>query len=106
MRAILIKPDGETVEEVQFNGTLDHAYELLGCTIIERVTLESGEDVWFDEEGLINDSSLGTFDIEGFSLAGRGLVTGTAKDEDGEETFGDATSDPETIRKAVEFNIY
>lgn len=102
MKALLIKPDTGTVEEVAFNGTLDHAYELLKCNIIERVTLESGEDVWVDEEGLINGNNLGSFVIEGYPLMGYGLVTGTAIGEDG-GTWDDVRLDADAIRQAVRF---
>lgn len=102
MKALLIKPNTSTVEEVIFNGTLDHAYELLKCNIIERVSLENGEDVWIDEEGLIDNKGLGLFIIEGNILTGYGLVTGTAIGEDG-ETWDDVRSDADAIRQAVRF---
>lgn len=102
MKAILIKTDEEKVEEVEFNGTLEHAYELLGCSIIERATLENGDDVWVDEEGLINGNDCGTFRVGNFRLVGRGLITGTVEGEDGEE-WGDATTTVEEAVKMVEF---
>ena len=108
MRAILIKTDEQKIEEVEFNGTLDDAYRLLGCELIERVELGNGEDLWVDEEGLINGRGrqFGFFCYIHYPqiLAGRGLITGTMidpNDPDEGETFGPSTTPLEDARKRV-----
>ncbi len=95
MKALLIKTDAGTIEEVDFNGTLEHAYELLGVSIIERVELNTGDDVWIDEEGLFSGviDKYGQFTVDNGTyfpdepklLAGRGLITGNVEGEEGEE---------------------
>lgn len=102
MKAILIKPDEGKVEEVEFNGTLQHAYELLGVSIIERIELDNDDDIWLDEEGMINGRErqhggfgyLGglKYDYGRTAFIGRGLVTGKAYDPEDGETWGDAKS--------------
>lgn len=81
MKAFLIKTDDRTIEAVEFKGTLEHAYELLGVTIIEAVDLGKGEAVYVDEEGLLNNETMakGFFVVNGYpqQLAGRGLVVRT-----------------------------
>jgi hypothetical protein len=79
MRAILIETDKTTIREIEFRGTLEHAYELLECELIESVDL--GPDMIFvDEDGLHRNETIakGYFKWRDYQqpLAGRGLITG------------------------------
>lgn len=116
MKAILIKPDEKAIEEVDFKGTLEHAYELLGVRLIERVELANGDDVWLDEEGLLNGAGdrIGWFEIGrtkyfnegdlpgGKILAGRGLITGNIEGDEGEE-WGDVKTSLEDAKTTTRF---
>lgn len=89
MRSILIETDKRSVRELEFRGTLEHAYELLDCHLIEAVYI--GDHILFvDEEGLITPKTAqkGFFIWAGYAqpLAGRGLIVG-----DGGEDWTDAT---------------
>ncbi len=106
MKAFLINTDKNTIEQVEFDGTLDHAYKLLDVSIIERVTVSEGVDLWVDEEGLFTPKTIakGWFQWSGFpqQLAGRGLITGEREGEEGGE-FADAPVDIAHIRNHVVF---
>jgi hypothetical protein len=83
MKGFLINPFDRTITEVEYNGTLEHMYELVGCTDIEAVKITStGDTVWVDGEGLLNDPThffyIGDYPQE---LAGKGLVLGSEAGE-------------------------
>lgn len=104
MKALLIKTDERKIEEVEFNGTLEHAYELLGCEMIERITLQNNDDVWVDEEGLINGNAFGGFAIaDSPILIGRGLITGTIVDEENGDHWGDVKTTLEEAQAETTF---
>jgi hypothetical protein len=109
MKALLIKPEEQSIEEVEFAGTLQDAYRLMDVRIIERVEIPD-HDVWVDEEGLFSGSSkYGTFSVAGGlygdtpHLFGRGLITGKAENQDGEETWGDVTLSVEDAKSFISF---
>jgi hypothetical protein len=109
MKALLIKPETQTIEEVEFAGTLQDAYRLMDVNIVERVEIP-GHDIWVDEEGLFSGSlKYGTFSVKGGlysdydSLVGRGLLTGKAEDQDGGETWGDVTITTDEAKTFVTF---
>ena len=82
VRGILIDPATDTVKQVEYNGKLEHLYQLIGCRCVDLAQLQNGDVVWVDDEGLFSNSF--GFLIEGLTLAGKGLVLGTGKD--GEST--------------------
>jgi hypothetical protein len=51
--AILINPIDRTVTEVEFDGSLDQAYNLTDCNMIETFALPHGTVMLLDEDGLI-----------------------------------------------------
>lgn len=108
MRAILIKTDERKIEEVDFDGSLDHLYKLLNIEITERVTIGDGIDLWVDEEGLINGrgEKFGFFRVRQYDqiLAGRGLVTGETYDPEEGGTFGPLPTEW-TVEK-ITANVY
>lgn len=55
MRAILIDATEKTVTEVETGGKLHDLYRLLGCNLVEAVTLDDRHSLWVDEEGLLVD---------------------------------------------------
>lgn len=79
MKAFLIDPFTRTITEVEYDGSLEHMYQLIGCDSVEAVKLtDSGDCVWVDEEGLLKNPThffyIGNYPGE---LAGKGLVLGT-----------------------------
>ena len=62
MKAKILKQDGRTIEIEPLNGEtfgLEEMYELLGCELIEIVTLRNSEDILvIDEEGKYNNSKV------------------------------------------------
>lgn len=75
MEGILISPDKVTVETVEFDGSLDGFYDLLGCEMIEVVGLGMRDVVLIvDEEGLVRPRGLGRFNFMGRWYVGRGML--------------------------------
>lgn len=88
--AVLIDTPARSIREVEFNGELDHAYQLLGIDtgsrLVQPVRLSqagfpksSGNDECLvDEEGLLRPKTMemGAFRLGGYAqrLYGRGLV--------------------------------
>lgn len=53
-KGLLIDPAAETVTEVECNTkTLDAAYALLDCSLVEMVHLPNGDVMLLDEEGMV-----------------------------------------------------
>lgn len=52
VRGILIDPDKQEVKEVTFSNNLEGYYELLGCDLIDRVSIDDRHDLVVDDEGL------------------------------------------------------
>jgi hypothetical protein len=86
MRAYLIDPKTETVEQVDYDGNYRSIYKLLGIGNNPFTVVRLGPDrdvVFVDDEGLLNDPRYFFF-VSGYHhpLAGRGLVLGTDADGD------------------------
>jgi hypothetical protein len=88
MKAILIDVFNNCVKSVSIdeNDTLKSMYRLIGCSLVDRVQINSHDDIWVDDEGLLsinNDSRFFTFgnpDLGGYQpLAGNGLIMGVDK---------------------------
>lgn len=82
VRGILIDPETNAVKQVEYNGNVEHLYQLIGCRCVDLVELKNGDCVFVDDEGLFN-ATYG-FNIEGVTLAGKGLIIGT--NEEGQST--------------------
>jgi hypothetical protein len=75
-RGILIDVAKLTVSEVEFDGLKD-MYRLIGCDMVEVVSVAKNADLWVDEEGLLKDDGKGSFRFgNGSWLKGNGLLTG------------------------------
>jgi hypothetical protein len=102
MKAILIDAVEKTVSEVNYENTLEHAYRLLRCDLVDVVHVD--DDVMFvDDEGLLaaeSDDSPFFLLRNGWTFAGSGLIVGDA-DEEGETT--PCTVDADAVRDGVVF---
>lgn len=76
--AILINPESKTITEVAFDGTLQHAYKLLDCDIVETVKLVNGDVLLVDEEGLFK-AKQHMFAIGLNTIRNKALVIGSAR---------------------------
>ena len=85
MRAILINPFTQTIEEVDYSGDYKDIYSLIECDLFTTVYLPNTSDdtLFVDDEGLYVENQR-FFKIDGFEqpLAGRGLLLGTDKEGD------------------------
>ena len=100
MRAILIDPFTQTIEEVDYSGDYKDIYGLIECDLFTTVYLPNTSDdtLFVDDEGLYVENQR-FFKIDGFEqpLAGRGLLLGT--DEEGESI--DCMSTVEEVKAVV-----
>jgi hypothetical protein len=82
MRAILINSKERTIESIHFDETKDELqqiYQLVGCKMFECVSINEYNDVYVDEEGLLNvDNTTKFFKLKNGHqpLAGNGLILG------------------------------
>jgi hypothetical protein len=99
MRAILIDPFTQTIEEVDYSGDYKDIYGLIQCELFS--TVYCLEDTLFvDDEGLyVKDQRY--FKVAGYPqpLAGRGLLLGT--NEEGDSV--DAKAKLSVIEKVIEW---
>lgn len=80
MKAVLIDPHTQSVTDVDLpeGGRLEEMRELIGCTTLTAITLESGDSLFLDDEGLYapNQKFFALPEDYPEPLAGRGLVLG------------------------------
>ena len=103
MKAILIDAVEKTVSEVNYENTLDQAYRLLRCDLVDVVHVSEGDVMFVDDEGLLtaeSDDSPFILFRNGWTFAGSGLIVGDADDE-GETT--PCTVDADDVRDGVVF---
>lgn len=81
MPAFLINPANRTVTEINFGGTLEGAYQAMGCDLVDIVRLPHGNMLIVDDEGLLKPNHV--FTIEGYpeGLAGKSLIVGDNNDD-------------------------
>lgn len=89
MKAYLIDPFAKTVSEVEYDGNYKNIYKLISSptnpvSTFTCVNVNEAEDtVFVDDEGLLgNMSTQEFFTLNGYPLAGKGLVLGTNEDGD------------------------
>lgn len=103
LRGILINPKNKTVEEIQIdNADCSTIATTIGAELVELVRVGRFDDLWLDEEGLLQSPNPhGYFIWRGASqiFAGRGLILG--HDREGESISTRAPVD--LVRAAVEF---
>ena len=79
MKAYLIDPTAQTVDEVEYDGNYKSIYRFIDCGTFDCARFnEHGDGVFIDDEGLINGEQQQFFMIKGYPqpLAGKGLVLG------------------------------
>ncbi len=107
MKGIIACPFTQTVFEVEIDpkATLQSMYHHIGCKLVEKVTLDTQNDIWIDEEGLFQPYMKG---IPSFCshryiptyLAGRMLILGV-DEETGE--CRDTAYDVNYVKRHVGF---
>jgi len=100
MRALLITPDAQTIEEIDIGG-LDDIKALIGFDTIESDAVGTeGDRLYFDEECFLRRST-GRFQIDTIiPVAGKGVIVGTAG---GADKLSDAVTDIEDLRGRTKF---
>lgn len=83
IKGILIDPDTQTLKEVEFDSDLQSYYDLMDCTIVDRIAYDDNHDVVVDDEGLLKDPK-NFFMISGYEglLAGKAIIVGVGVDPD------------------------
>ena len=103
IRAVIIDPYTETVENITYDGTdYKNIYPLLRCSYFTCVSLKDDDDVLVDDEGLLHiTDSTKFFMLRDYPqpLAGYGLIVGT----DGEGETISAHHDADYYRSKVQF---
>lgn len=103
MKAILIDPSNQTVEEITIGKNYKEIYGVIGndCNTFAAPITEPNGDTWFvDDEGLFHDNIGGVIRNEWSTpIVGRVVIIGT--DEEGDSV--DAKSTPEQIKKGLHF---
>ena len=78
MKAILIGVYAEEIIEVEYDGTLQNIYDLIGCKTFDVVRIDNVNSIFVDDEGILKDNLY--FEYSGsenvFKLAGNGLILG------------------------------
>lgn len=80
MRALLISPDSQTIEEIDIVNYQD-IVTLIGTDTIESDEVnDQGDRLYFDEECFLRGTS-GRFQLDRLiPVAGKGIIAGSAKD--------------------------
>jgi hypothetical protein len=103
-KGFLIDADNRSVTEVESTGDFKEFYELLGCSIVQRVTFtdHGSDDIWLDEEGMYNNPEQVFFSLTKYVPWGifqrRAVILGY---KDGKSA--DAKVTLEELKEAVEF---
>ena len=77
MRTILIDPEAQTVEELDFKGDYKKIQMTIGCSCFTSFNIDGPdyETIYVDDEGLLQPSGF-VFEYQGHPLVGRGLIMG------------------------------
>lgn len=100
MKALLIDPEQQTIEDVDVQGREDIA-QLIGYDTLESDEIgPDGDRLFFDEECFLRGTT-GRFQIDSvIPVSGKGVVVGC--DPEGVQ-FWDVHSDPEAIRARLKY---
>lgn len=84
MRAILIDPRSRSITEIDIANdykAMQNAlkYDLNERLVFQEIVVDEGEGLYVDEEGLMK-IGLSKFNIDQFSIAGKGLICGYDKE--------------------------
>ena len=80
MKALLITPDDQTIEEIEISG-MDDIKRIIGYDTIESDAIGSaGDRLFFDEECFLRGTS-GRFQIDTvIPVSGKGIIVGASED--------------------------
>ncbi len=99
MKAFLIDPQKEAITEVDYDGTLQHMYELIDCDCVCTCRInQAGDTIFLDDNGLYNKDHFFRYDTYPNPLAGKGLVLGT-------NYAGESISPKEVTREHLNYAI-
>ncbi|WP_024326150.1 hypothetical protein [Thioalkalivibrio sp. AKL19] len=100
MKALLIDPEQQTIEEVDVGGREDIA-RLIGYETLESDEIgPHGDRLFFDEECFLRGTT-GRFQIDSvIPVSGKGLVVGSADDG---ASLKDVASDPASLRTRMKY---
>ena len=79
MKAIVINPFDETIEEAIYLGHYKEIYSFLECRTFDCVYLDNREVLYIDDEGLLIEETK-YFSLNNRIFAGKGLILGSDKD--------------------------
>lgn len=93
IKVIKIDPAARTVTDEEIEMGLAATYAAIGCTAVTRVVLDSQNDLWLDDNGLLLNPQPEKFLLGNYAqpLAGIGLVCGY--DEEGNTISTTVTAD-------------
>ncbi len=76
-KAVFIDVLNQSISEVEVpqEDRLNALYELLGCTMVERTTIDPDHDLIIDEEGLFKEDNR-SFAMGGYMFVGNALIMG------------------------------
>ncbi|MEJ2516046.1 MAG: hypothetical protein P8080_09670 [Gammaproteobacteria bacterium] len=102
MRALLINPFEQTIEEIDVGGLADIRQAIGYDTVDSDEIQDSNDRLFFDEECFIRQQPRpGRFRLDTLPpVAGIGVVIGGGPEED---KLGDAGLSPETLKSRVQF---
>jgi len=100
MKAILINAEEKTITEIDYSGDYKEIYELIDCQTFTCVSMENGDAMFVDDEGLLTNPEH-FIQIKDYHapIAGSGLILGTG--DEGESISCKHTI--ETIQDNVKF---
>jgi hypothetical protein len=100
MKALLITPDNQSIEEIQISGKED-IVRLVGYNTLESDEVgDQGDRLFFDEECFLR-ATPGRFQIDSLiPVSGKGVVVGTT---DEGVTLKDVSMDSDGLRSRLKF---
>lgn len=104
-RAILIDPQAKEISEVEYDGTIDHIYQLIACsTFAVPVTFSNLDALYCDDEALLSreEEKLHGFMLRGweYPIYGKALIIGSTPE--GEDR--NAGSSVAGLREQIEYH--
>lgn len=95
MRAIVIDPEAQTIQQVNWSGKTEDLFRLVGAEDIDHTTLPNGDEIWVDDAGLTSGQHRFGFKHEDYyhPLAGKGVIVGA-------DRWGRSASSATTVSEA------
>lgn len=98
MKAILIDPYAKSVTQVDYDGSLEQAYALTQCDMIEQAHLSNGDVLLVDEEGIYRQTKAFITPLYYQPLHGRALMV-----KDHTEWKGEPAMTVEEVKQLIRF---